>query len=162
VKKVKNANEDGDILNRLIAFAQQKVGESYGWKGRFASLLGISNQYLSNILVGRQSIGPAILERLRKLGCDIDWLLTGEIGDDPASRLRNRINELEARIIELEHQLRQKDEILARIIRDAEREIERLKFSASDTARSLLKVAENQVKYRPSKKHKQHKGGSHE
>jgi transcriptional regulator with XRE-family HTH domain len=159
---LKKTNKNEDILNRLIAFGQSRVGDNWGWKSRFAQLVGISNQHLNHILSGRQKIGPAILERLRRIGCDIDWLLTGEIGDDPASRLRNRINELEARIVELEQQLRQKDEILARIIRDAEREIERLKFSASDSAHTLLKVAENQMKYRPSKKNKQDKGGSHE
>ena len=66
------------MLGRLEAFGKSLVGDDRGWKTRFAEKLEISSQQLSNILTDRDALGPAIREKLRALGCDTEWLMTGD------------------------------------------------------------------------------------
>lgn len=43
----------------------------------FAVALGMRPQTLNNYLAGQMNPGNVLQARLRKLGCDIEWLMTG-------------------------------------------------------------------------------------
>jgi len=66
------------ISERLALFGQQLFGSARGWKTEFAKALTISPQQLNDYLSGRWLPGNKMEERLRKLGCDVVWLMTGE------------------------------------------------------------------------------------
>src|SRR3990170_3955268 len=65
------------ISRRLADFAKETVGTEWGWQTRFAEMLGISPSNLNNLLTGRQVIGPGTRERLTAIGCDVEWLMSG-------------------------------------------------------------------------------------
>jgi predicted ArsR family transcriptional regulator len=66
-----------NIIKRFIEFGQSKFGNRWGWKKKYADVLGMLPQQLENI-INREIVGPSIRERLRELGCDIEWLMTGK------------------------------------------------------------------------------------
>jgi transcriptional regulator with XRE-family HTH domain len=49
----------------------------YGSVGAFASALGIVSEGISPYLSGKARPGNKMQDKLRALGCDIDWLMTG-------------------------------------------------------------------------------------
>lgn len=58
-----------DPAQHLRAFGISLVGEDHGWQKRFAEMLEVSQQQMSNLLAGRDIVGEVIRGRLRKLGC---------------------------------------------------------------------------------------------
>jgi transcriptional regulator with XRE-family HTH domain len=66
----------------------------------FASRMGISQPAASQLLSGHYTPGARTQEKLRRLGCDIEWLMTGKSGYKVAEEsevyyLRQRVSELE-------------------------------------------------------------------
>ena len=55
----------------------------YDTLSAFALALGISPQNLGNYLSGRMPPGNKTKARLRRLGCDIQWLMTGKTSTSP-------------------------------------------------------------------------------
>jgi transcriptional regulator with XRE-family HTH domain len=81
------------IAYRLKHFGQSKFGAERGWKKRFADELGITPQHLNRYLSGASEPGNKMYMRLLELGCNIQWLLTGERTADVPERTRQE-NEL--------------------------------------------------------------------
>lgn len=44
----------------------------------FARAMGMRPQNLHQYLTGEHPIGPGVREKLRSIGCDVDWLLSGQ------------------------------------------------------------------------------------
>jgi len=65
------------IAQRFEEFGIQLCGSSHGWKKLFAQKLGVSPNHITDILGMRAAIGGKTQARLRELGCDVEWLLTG-------------------------------------------------------------------------------------
>lgn len=100
-------NERVEISNRLRDFAHSKCGNERGWQSTFAGMLEIPQGHISPYLRGEKTPGPKLQERLRRLGCDIEWLMTGnthidrnEISDEDKLLLKqlykNNLNTLES------------------------------------------------------------------
>ena len=66
-----------DIPQRLCQFGIDLFGDKRGWKTRFAEALGISTGAMQMYLTGQRRPGNELHEKLRILGCDIEWLMTG-------------------------------------------------------------------------------------
>lgn len=60
-----------EIGNRLREFGLSKFGKL----SALATLLDMSPQSLQSYLSGRSLPGASIISKLKKLGCDTDWLL---------------------------------------------------------------------------------------
>lgn len=72
--------------------------DKFGNLTEFASQLGISASNLSQYLSGKSMPGNKMQERLRKLGCDITWLMTGMTRDQlDRGLVRTATNILEGR-----------------------------------------------------------------
>lgn len=80
--------------------------------GGFADALGVAQPQLSNYLNGRRTPGNAMQARLRDLGCDIEWLMTGKtsqtkkelaqfVRDHPGSHIPENLPEKTRRQIKL-------------------------------------------------------------
>jgi SOS-response transcriptional repressor LexA len=67
---------------RLETFAKKLVGSEHGWQTRFAGRLNVSTSYLRAYLSGRNLPGNVVQKKLRALGCDIEWLMTGQKKDE--------------------------------------------------------------------------------
>lgn len=81
------------VSKRLRDFGLIKFGSMKN----FAAALGISPANLNSAyLTGRSLPGAEILSKLDELGCDITWLLTGVTSNE--AKLKQRILELEAEI----------------------------------------------------------------
>jgi hypothetical protein len=65
------------IIKRFLEFGQLKFGAEHGWKSKYAQALNIRPQAIDTIIL-RESIGAILQNRLRELGCDIEWLMTGK------------------------------------------------------------------------------------
>jgi transcriptional regulator with XRE-family HTH domain len=72
-----NSDKKG-VAKRLTEFGEERFGSDHGAKAKFAEALEISPQQLQNLLRGRSGVGARTQERLRALGCDIEWLMTGK------------------------------------------------------------------------------------
>jgi len=68
--------DNSSIFDRFMKFGRAKYGDRHGWKKTFAEALGITPQAL-NTIIQRESFGISIQEKLRDLGCDVEWLMTG-------------------------------------------------------------------------------------
>lgn len=66
-------NIKAEIGERLREFGEQQFKSSVN----FAKALGVSPQHLNAYLTGQRIPGNKMQDRLRKLGCDIGWLMTG-------------------------------------------------------------------------------------
>ena len=62
-----------EIANRL----EKWILENYKTKTAFCKDAGMSLQSLNIYTSGVSGIGNKFLKRLRELGCDVDWLITG-------------------------------------------------------------------------------------
>ncbi len=123
------------VIDRFIEFGQQLFGSEHGWKSRYAEALKISDKQLSNILSQRSPVGPAIRERLRFLGCDIDWLLTGKsaipnVVREPISIWESRSGHI------TEQEKKELDKFIQELLAEAD---EANRKSAMDVARVILK-----------------------
>jgi len=70
--------KNAEIARRLREFGEKK----YPSMAAFARALGIRPQALSSYLKARSRPGYDLLMKLKELGCDIDWLMTGK-GENP-------------------------------------------------------------------------------
>jgi transcriptional regulator with XRE-family HTH domain len=79
-----------EITARLIEFGKSKFGGDFGWKAKFARALGMTLQGLNPYLQGSSIPGNKLQTRLRELGCDIEWLMTGKTsyGKNPGTQSR--------------------------------------------------------------------------
>jgi transcriptional regulator with XRE-family HTH domain len=59
----------------------------------FSEALGIAQSMLSNYLAGVRRPGNGMQSRLRDLGCDIEWLMTGKKGGRPTAVKRQAYRE---------------------------------------------------------------------
>lgn len=84
----------------LAEFGKSKFGSGRGWQRDFAGALGISTANLRQYLADKAKPGNKLQNRLRALGCNITWLMTGKGSMvDPEDRpfvrmVREAINEL--------------------------------------------------------------------
>ena len=62
-----------EIGRRLREFGQGR----YPSMSAFAEALGVSPSQINNYLSGRRTPGNKMQSRLRDLGCNIEWLMTG-------------------------------------------------------------------------------------
>lgn len=74
--------------NRLKEFGIKK----YGNVKSFAEALGIKPPSLYNYFNDESKPGAEFIEQLMEMGCDINWLLTGESNEEATKK---RIKELE-------------------------------------------------------------------
>lgn len=65
------------IGERLDMFAKKKYGDEYGYKSLFAKDLGIAKNTLSRYINDSLTPGNSLHKKLREMGCDIEWLMTG-------------------------------------------------------------------------------------
>lgn len=72
--KFSTKNSTGE---RLLLFAQKKTGKKHGAQKELAEMLGISTPTLSPYIKGHIKPGNEMQEKLRSIGCDIEWLMTG-------------------------------------------------------------------------------------
>lgn len=66
------------IGERLDKFAIEKYGDNYGYKSKFAKDLGIAKNTLSRYINNFLTPGNSLQNKLRAMGCDVDWVMTGE------------------------------------------------------------------------------------
>lgn len=66
------------ITDRLNEFVKNKYGDKHGYKSLFAKDLEISPGQAAQYLSGERIPGNKIHQKLRNIGCDIEWLMTGE------------------------------------------------------------------------------------
>lgn len=71
-------NEDQTIPDRLSSYGQFLCGSSHGWKAAFAEKLGITRQHMGALLSGRVRLGGIMQDRLRALGANVDFIMTGK------------------------------------------------------------------------------------
>jgi len=69
--------EKANIIRRFEEFGESICGNKHGWKKQFAEKLGIIQQNLTSILNGSAPIGGILQQRLRDLGADVDYIMTG-------------------------------------------------------------------------------------
>ncbi len=93
---------------RIRRFGLKKFGSIK----EFAEAMDMSPSNLQAYLQNRRQPGTPILKRLSELGCDIDWLLTGEENNDKRLKI---IEEQSKRIKELETENRILLESISRI-----------------------------------------------
>jgi len=74
---------------RLRTFANTLGGVT-----KLADLLGISQPRLSQFISGARDLNTKILSDLRGLGCNINWLLTGEPEEKEIKNLKNENKKL--------------------------------------------------------------------
>jgi SOS-response transcriptional repressor LexA len=66
------------VAQRLTKFGQTRFGDKHGWQKEFADALAMSPQALSNYLSGRVAPGNAVQAKLRALGADVEYIMTGK------------------------------------------------------------------------------------
>lgn len=86
------------IGGRIRLFAKRK----YGTLKKLAEAMGISPQQLHQYISGKREPGSKILLKLLKLGCDINWLLSGS-----ESMESFKIDKLEHELSKLQESLTQ-------------------------------------------------------
>mgnify|MGYP001568720251 CR=1 FL=1 len=86
--------------------------EKFGSIKEFAEAMGMSPSNLQAYLQDRREPGTPILKRLIELGCDMDWLFTGENNNDKRLKI---IEEQSQQIKELEKENRILRESIGRI-----------------------------------------------
>lgn len=68
-----------NTLGQRLKQCIDKTGKS---QKEIAALIESSPVLISNIISGKRGLGPDIQKRLRNIGFDVDWILTGRIADD--------------------------------------------------------------------------------
>lgn len=80
--------EFATIGKRLREFGEKR----YGTMAEFARALDVIPQTLNGYLIGIQRPGNVMQDRLRKLGADIEWIMTGKSYREAATN-RNAVSE---------------------------------------------------------------------
>lgn len=65
------------VADRLNEFVKAKYGDKHGYKSMFAKDIGVSAGQALQYLTGERNPGNKIQQKLRDIGCDIEWLMTG-------------------------------------------------------------------------------------
>ena len=81
-------HSNAGIGERLRDFAKQ-----FGGPSGLAKEMGISPQQLNDYLSGRRIPGNKMQERLRELGCDTLWLITGKTKIETDEKYSNMVRE---------------------------------------------------------------------
>jgi len=89
-----------EIGDRLREFANRMGGIT-----RLAELLNISQPRLSQFVNGSRDLNTRVLAKIAKLGCDINWLLTGESPEKRIGEMEDEIKYLVEGIHTLNNQL---------------------------------------------------------
>ncbi len=77
---------------RLAEFARHKFGDKWGWQKQFAEAIGMDPGSARKYLIGQTIPGSRVQEKLRVLGCNVEWLMTGKGSmADPEEREFGRI-----------------------------------------------------------------------
>lgn len=87
--------ESHNIGQRLREFGEKHFADRHA----FADALDVSYESLTNYITGRATPGNKMQAKLRSLGCDIEWLMTGNVN---AVREESGKYSLERRVAELE------------------------------------------------------------
>jgi|SRR3989339_943042 len=74
---------NAQIASRFKEFGQARFGTAWGWMTRYAEALEMDPGALRNYLVGDRVPGNKMQAKLRELGCDLKWLMTGEKEEKP-------------------------------------------------------------------------------
>lgn len=107
-------------LDRLKQFAKSKYGRDF----RLAQAWGINRVTVSKYMNGDVKPSFDNLVKLSELGCDINWLLTGnghkpEPGSDEVEEVLKKLQEMQKEILELkgdyEKERKVRGELLKRI-----------------------------------------------
>lgn len=71
-------------MNKYTGIGERlrQLSEKFGGPSEFAKRLEMSPQQLNDYLGGRRTPGNKMFDRLRKLNCDVDWLMFGETRED--------------------------------------------------------------------------------
>lgn len=90
-----------EIGQRIRVFAKRK----YGTLRNLASSLGISPQQLQQYTSGSREPGSKILLKFLRIGCDINWLLSGNESIDSFEiyKLEHEVKKLKAKIAQISH-----------------------------------------------------------
>jgi SOS-response transcriptional repressor LexA len=64
---------------RFAEFGHARFGEDFEWKDRYAEALGVTPATLKLYLAGEEKPPLSVQKKLRNLGCDVEWLLSGRI-----------------------------------------------------------------------------------
>lgn len=81
-----------EIGTRLAEFAKLKFGSKWGWQKQFAAALGMDPGSTRKYLLGQTIPGSRVQQKLRGMGCRIEWLMTGKGSMvDPQEREFRRI-----------------------------------------------------------------------
>lgn len=121
----------------------------------FADALGISRANLNHYVNGHSAPGSLLVNKLALLGCDANWLLTGEVTDSKFSREKDEIKkELDEFWIKLKALGINNAEDLDKLYYDnqymifAKEAIEKaIKLKSSERKTTYSKVAEKKVPY---------------
>ena len=79
------ADTSTGIIQRFEAFGHSLFGDQHGWKKKYADALDIAPAQMSSMLNGTIPIGGTIQSRLRELGADVEYILTGKTASAVAS-----------------------------------------------------------------------------
>jgi transcriptional regulator with XRE-family HTH domain len=75
-------NETQEIVHRFEEFGKKLCGSQHGWKKKFADRLGVKPTQITSMLNGNDPIGGTMQTRLRDLGADVDYIMTGRLPSD--------------------------------------------------------------------------------
>ena len=78
--------ETAEIAARLRHFGEER----YRSMAEFARALAMRPQALHSYLSGRSKPGPSIQKKLRSVGCDVEWLMTGRKSESPPGLTREQ------------------------------------------------------------------------
>jgi transcriptional regulator with XRE-family HTH domain len=108
-----------EIGQRLREFGEKR----YGTMVAFAEALGVTASHLGDYLNGRRIPGNRMQERLRKLGCDLTWLMIGQSKEELDKRADSMFIRKARELMPIEFAM-----------------IDRLKKEGVDTEEKLLKL----------------------
>lgn len=108
----------------------EEILKRYRSKRQFASIVGLQPQALNNYLNGTILPGRVMLEKFKKAGLDVNYILYGEKEEEASEHLasdeeqRREIEHLRGEIEKLKHELAKREgqiELLKSMLREAER-----------------------------------------
>ena len=114
-------DEKAEIVKRL----EKWILANYRTKTEFCEKIGMSTQNLNLYISGKSGVGTKFLNRLRDIGCNIEWLMTGVEESPPPTPIALEIKESEANNYVMM-------EILNRVI-SLEKEVKELRDEKSKT-----------------------------
>lgn len=123
---------DNDKIN-IGKRLSEEILSRYKSKREFALSIGVSPQALQDYLKGKTTPGRQMLEKFKKAGLDINYILYGEASGEgsirhsepaEASQLRAELQQLRSEIAQLRHELAKREgqiELLKSLLEEAER-----------------------------------------